>query len=298
MYPGLIPCIDSCPEGYKIDTQVALPGGYIPVPTITTYRAIRENQNQPLISTCPQMPGIGRCWTTIEIEAFDRLINPDNPEEPPHPSYVIPNPDAGGGAVAGQPPNSCCKVQVRWFGARNHQHRVMMDIGSGMEMTIPPTTTVEVDLLVPWAGNAPNYPHLGPIPVDFQNPNDLPNVTALRGHTFAIGRAVLSPNATRGVVTGTFTQSVYVGQDATPIVDLPIPPGASTAQFYRTDITAPNLPAYTWLFDPALLGALGTIVVGPSTDDHHDVPQNAKLLRIDATQMQVQIVTVVFHLSF
>lgn len=298
MYPGLIPCVDACPEGYKVDTQEALPGGYIPVPLITSYRAIREKQNQPLISTCPQMPGVGRCWTTIEVEAHDRLIDPLNPEEPPHPSYIVPNPDAGGGAIAGQPPNSMCKVQVRWFGARNHIHRVMMDIGTGMEMTIPPTSVVEVDLLVPWAGDAPAYPYLGPIPVEFQNPNDLPNVTALRGHTTAHGRAVLSPHATRGVVTGTFTQSVYVGQTSTPIIDLPIPPGAETAQFYRTDTTAPNLPAYTWLFDPALLNNLGAIIVGADTDDHHDVPQNAKLIRINATGLQNQIVTVVFNLSF
>jgi hypothetical protein len=293
MIPGLIPPFDPCPQGYVIDTQEVLPDGYLPIPMIATYQAVRRFQNTPLISLCPQMPGVSQCWTTIQIHAFDRLINPNNPVEPPHPSYIIPKRDMGGGAISGQPPASMCKAQVRWVGARNFMGQILIDIGTGVELTIPPATTIEADLLVPWAGDAPAYPHLGELPESWQDGSG--NVTPLRGYTYAIGRARHHPYATRGSTGATFTQSVYCDPVVQPIHDLVIPPGARTLQFYRNG--EGNAPGYEWLFDPALANDIGDINVGAVTEGHHDVPQNAKMVRINNGQVAAQIVTAVFHLN-
>lgn len=294
MYPFLLSCYDPCPEGYAVATQNSLPGGYLPIPTITRYRAVREQQNIPLISLCPQVPGHGpgNCWTTISLEAFEELVDPDNARDPPKSSYVLPAPGLSTPAVTGMPPFSMCKAQVRWTGARNHVSQVLVDIGGRMEITIPPSRTVEADLLVPWEGE--NDEWMGPVPPDFDDPANPGEVTLLRGRALAIGRAVHS-TSNRGAISGTFTQSVFLESVDQNVVTIPIPPAARTVQFYRTGTN--GVPVYDWIFDPALQGALGNIAVGADTEGHHDVPQNAKLLRITQGAAANQIVTAVFGIA-
>lgn len=288
MYPFSLPCWDPNPEGFEIDTtnaQAKLEGtnepasNYPAIPTLTHYRKVKL-ANQPLASSAPQLPIGCRHFFIVQISGQETISDPSGTETPAPPlSYVGPVPVLGGTA----------KAEISWPEARNRRHRILVDIGTRQDIPIPPTTQVDVDLLVPTLEDA------GLIPSDFQ-----PGGQNVQGNVHAFARVILSPFSF-GRCTATFTQSVFLSDASQPTVLLPIPEGARKVAVFNNDAAGGALPTLNFLTAPILAFASNVADSrnpAASTIGHHDIPQNAVqiLVRIGAGEPD-QIATLVFTLG-
>jgi hypothetical protein len=199
------------------------------------------------------------------------------------------------GAMQGAHPSSQLKVLVQWPTARQEQRMLIADIGTGLDLIIPPTSILNAVLLIP-------------------NPEGVPVPTAMAGLEDESTATVVTARGTPvssggGRWNGTYTQTRLVPAGGAAVLD-EIPRFARTVQIYvaNADLSdpptavAPGTVTASWVFDrtitPAGLAPVGNLGTFPSAtvvSQRAPIPGNAKLVALSSATEQ--LVTIVYGLS-
>jgi len=199
------------------------------------------------------------------------------------------------GSMQGAHPSSQLKVLLQWPSARQEQRMLIADIGTGIDIVIPPTTLVTAVILVP-------------------DPTGVPVPGGLAGLSDESTATIITARATPvagggGRWNGRYTQTRLVTA-GTPVLD-EIPRFARWVQIYVADPTTvapPTVPApgsvtASWVFDSlvtpptdvAPVGFLGTYPSPTVQAQRAPIPGDAKLISLSSGSDQ--LVTIVYGLS-
>jgi len=240
------------------------------------------------------------CRTFWHIEAFalERLYERAEAEE----LFSSQDPTAQLGGLINAHPVSQLKLLIEWPSARQERRFLVADIGTGLDVTIGPTTRPTAVILQP----VQDAETLFPFPFE-----DLETqVTA----TLVTARATPLPGSRGPSFNARYTQSLLVPAGETDPIFHRIPRFARAVQAYTQPLTGTlTVPGTTmdlfWVNDFLLPGGAPAIPLGfagqiglptPPYADNFDIPQNAKFVAVQpraAVGDNARIVTLVYTLS-
>ncbi len=156
-------------------------------------------------------------WMQIDVRPLATLV---------YSGSERPEPPSEGEIAGGRQGYTPARARVGWYEAGSVLHSIDLDIGAGLNIALPPTHQVEMDLLVP----NPEGTDAIPVPDDYA-----PIRGTLRFGTTVRAKAtcIAAPATGRGR-EATISQLVYV--DGTPALlagqQIPVPRGARYLQGY------------------------------------------------------------------
>ena len=301
-----IVCQEICPNG-----KVVVVGPYVPNPLITYYRRVKIPGE--VIAQCPRIVGPCAPWWFVRAHGFDKFF--DSVADVPPPNDVPLN-------QWPREPATLVKIEFSWYeygesyrankgpnlmsggpiapapgqydgasllntGGKVY-NRIICDIGTGVNITMPPSGRVTAELLVPdeqaYAAAGGILPE-GPIPRD---------PVAL---TRVVPAGFPNDQGTIGYPSARYTQSVYLEQ-AQAEQFFPIPPLVRSVSAYRSDVAGAGAPIIDFLYKQDILAPLSQIIL--RADENPvcacPVPENAGFVRVSSNGY-TGIVTIVFELD-
>lgn len=168
---------------------------------------------------------------------------------------------------------SILKAMVGWVQYPGRLRQIMIDIGTGLDITVGPSTQVCIDVMVPVPDSAP------PI-----RPPEFGDGTALSFYTYVVASVmcVTGPIPSRG---GCYTQSAFLTGEQTE-VEVPVADESRRVQVFQANDAALDV---SFLMNPPF----GDLLPGPidlggvNVQDFQTgkvlVPQNAKSIRLQGS---------------
>lgn len=251
------------PEGLPLTNDIFVrEAPYLPFASLRDgYAAFRRSSVQDgqvgMFSTGQLLqtkPSTGVVWWNINVWAKEILFS--STETPPSQQAVQ------GNAIQ----VSALKVRLNWTEFPSRQREIVVDIGSGLTISVGPTTQVGVELLVP-----DEEKFSGLIPTGLQN---LLTATYVVTSCWAVQAPIGRPS-------GRATQAVYLQEPAQTTQLVPIADGARFVQVFADTVGGSLLtpPAFLANDDPTSrpLGRISFPIADFNTPKT-EIAQNAKFI--------------------
>jgi hypothetical protein len=205
------------------------------------------------------------------------------------------------GEVMAAPQNSMLRARIRWHARQGYERAIDVDIGTGVDLWVPPTPQLEVELLVPNPASAPVGTTGNKYPIPWFTTNGLSDgdpayqyISCVTATAYPVCSPVSHPP--NRLTFNAFSEQIDAGIGTFPVIL--IPPNARYCQVTSSDITSnPNM---LWLFDQndaaSVIGSFN-FPVGALTTENVLVPQHAKALLIFPTANVSRTLTVSFELQ-
>lgn len=203
------------------------------------------------------------------------------------------------GEVLAAPQNSMLRARVRWSQRQGYERAVDVDIGTGVDIWVPPTNQIEVELLVPNPATTPvgttgnKYPTWFTTTTEDGDPA-YQYISCVTASAYPVCSPVSHPP--NRLTFNAFSESVDAGINTIPVI--PVPPNARYCQISSNEET--DNPEMFWLFDQANIGSvIGSFnfPAGSRTTENVLVPQHAKAMRIVFTANVARTLSVSFELQ-
>jgi hypothetical protein len=204
------------------------------------------------------------------------------------------------GEVMAAPQNSMLRARIRWHARQGYERAIDVDIGTGVDLWVPPTPQIEVDLLVPNPASTPVGTTGNKYPTWFTLNNQLDGDPAYQYISCVTATAypVCSPvsHPPNRLTFTAFSQGIDAGIGTFPVIL--IPPNARYCQVTSDNDT--TNPIMGWLFDAgdsaSLIGSFN-FPAGSRVTENVLVPQHAKALAISPSGNVIHTLTVSFELQ-